>query len=162
MTVPSRTVSIKFVVARSPLHPLPRPAFILAPLLICLLALHCGGCASSAPVPPPTRTTSATAEVDAARSLYFDSDKAAAMARIAARPDLTPDEQSYIVSGGIAYLNFEDNRERVAVALIANPSFSEPAKITLLKAIPTRFSYDSTRKRLLDMINKRGSLTPKR
>jgi len=108
-------------------------------------------------VMPPSPEAAACAEIDAAGGLAFDSSRSAALNAIASRPNLSHTAQVHLVSTVFRRLSFEDSQMSVLRTLIANESFSNAAKQTLLANI-SKLHFDSTKSALLQLLNNRGEL----
>jgi hypothetical protein len=139
-----------------------------ATVLLFLVATHLAGCAAGVggggyhggPCPLHAGERSLISdEIDAAARLAFDNSKADALASVAARPDLTPGEQEYLVCVTSHVLTFDHDRVRVLETLIDNPAFSPRAKSAILHNLDA-FPFDHTRTQLLHRMRGRGDAAP--
>ena len=99
------------------------------------------------------------AEIDAISKLDFDSSKVKGLAQIAAREPLYPPCQEYLVGTVFRSLDFDPSKKKVLVTLIRNRTFSFEAKRAILNRLE-KLSFDSTKKDILDELNRRGPLAP--
>ncbi|MHC4147825.1 MAG: hypothetical protein ACYSUD_24105 [Planctomycetota bacterium] len=109
------------------------------------------------PVGLPTDTT--VAEIDAVGELSFESDRKQAYGRIAAREGLSDETQVHLVEAALDRLAFDNAKEEVLLALIANPSLSGAAKHAILESLD-KLAFESSRKKVLKAISDRKTRTP--
>ncbi len=102
-------------------------------------------------------TNSVIAEIDAAGRLFSDSDKADIYTAIAQRRGLSSKAQSYLVKEAFRHLFSESSKEKVIIALIENPCFDDVGKKAVLANL-RRFFSDSSKKRVLQAINRREQM----
>ncbi len=99
-------------------------------------------------------TDSVIAEIDAVGKLFSDSDKADIYTAIAQRRGLSSKAQSYLVKEAFHHIFSESSKEKVIIALIENPCFDDVGKKAVLANL-RRFFSDSSKKRILQAINRR-------
>ena len=99
------------------------------------------------------------AEIDAISKLDFDSSKVKGLSQIAAREPLYPPCQEYLVGAVFRSLDFDPSKKKVLLTLIRNRTFSFEAKRAILNRLE-KLSFDSTKKDILDELNRRGPLAP--
>ena len=96
-------------------------------------------------------------EINSAASLQFENNRVDALKAIAARPGLKTDAQVHLVHKTFAKLSFENFKVAVLETLIKNPSFSNPAKQSILTSLE-KFSFENNKTELLTALNLRGEL----
>lgn len=132
------------------------PSLCVASLALALAGCHIEILGSGRHRHEPLSTRSGVeAEIDASRSLNFDSDQSAALLRIAKRSDLSADHQIYLLDTAYDLLSFSSNRLSVTLALIESPAFSRRAKIYILDNIE-ELSFKSERSAVLQAIAERS------
>ena len=107
------------------------------------------------PPPPPPSGSNHIPEMKAALSLSLQSQRTAALGRIAEKC-LTEEEQSYLVDAVLKAGLLRSSTERILVTLIENPCFVEPTRIRLLELLPELDLLSSTRERLLRLLMERA------
>lgn len=95
------------------------------------------------------------AEIGAARSLSFNSDRTIHLARIASRSNLGPSAQVYLVDSTFDLINFESEKINVLKILIDNPTFCSQAKSQILARLDD-LSFNSNRSSILAALDRRG------
>ncbi|TKJ39556.1 MAG: hypothetical protein CEE38_02205 [Planctomycetes bacterium B3_Pla] len=99
-------------------------------------------------------TDDAVAEIDAVEELSFESDRKQAYERIAAREGLSDESQVHLVEAALDRLTFDNAKEKVLLALIANPSFCGAAEQAILESLD-KLAFESSRKKVLKAISDR-------
>jgi len=99
------------------------------------------------------------AEIKAISKLSFDADKQRAYKRIAAREGLSEAAQVHLVNEALNNLSFEAAKEDIVLTLIRNPDFASAAESAILKRLD-KFSFESSKNKILDAINQRRTQTP--
>jgi hypothetical protein len=108
-------------------------------------------------VEPPSPEAATRAEIDAAGNLGFDNSRVAALNTIAGRANLSQSAQVHLVKTVFRRLTFDNNQMTVLRTLIANESFSNAAKQTLLAQM-SKLHFESSKSALLQLISDRGEL----
>ncbi|MHC4331644.1 MAG: hypothetical protein ACYSWW_26360, partial [Planctomycetota bacterium] len=99
-------------------------------------------------------TDDAIAEIDAVGELSFESDRKQAYGRIAQREGLSDESQVHLVEAALDRLTFDNAKEEVLLALIANPSFCGAAEHAVLESLD-KLAFESSRKKVLKAISDR-------
>lgn len=120
----------------------------------CIISIGSGGRKHDPDYVHVHDTDSVIAEIDAAGKLFSDSDKADVYTAIAQRRGLSSKAQSYLVKEAFRHLFSESSKEKVILALIENPCFDDVGKKAVLANL-RRFFSDSSKKRVLEAINRR-------
>ncbi|MFO1500278.1 MAG: hypothetical protein U1G07_18140 [Verrucomicrobiota bacterium] len=106
----------------------------------------------SVPLAPGDSAT--IAEIDAASKLTFDSAKKEALSQLAERHALSPAAQVHLVNVTYRRVTFDEAKVDILRTLIANPSFSDPARQAIVAQLH-RLSFESNKQAILRHLNQR-------
>ncbi len=123
----------------------------------CIVGIGSGGRKHDPDYVHVHHTDSVIAEIDAAGRLFSDSDKADIYTAIAQRQGLSSKAQSYLVKEAFGHLFSDSSKEKVILALVENPCFDDVGKKAVLANL-RRFFSDSSKKRVLQAINRREQM----
>ncbi|MFC1587588.1 hypothetical protein ACFL54_04685 [Planctomycetota bacterium] len=96
------------------------------------------------------------AEIDAATSLSFSSSRVEVLLRIAARENLPPASQLYLITAVFDKITFDTDKEELILVVIAHPDFCRPSKMLILRSLRDEFNFETTRMEILEALDKRG------